>query len=78
MYKWDPQLGLRLNGKGLDGGGVRSIKLRGQQGVVRYLLVIVPLLQPPVSSSSSLGTGPVLWCLWGGKKATRFCLLIEY
>lgn len=69
MCKWDPQLGLRLNRKGHDGGGVRSIKLHGQQVVVGHLLVILPVLQPPISSSSSLGTGPVLCCLWRVKES---------
>lgn len=68
MCKWDPQPGLRLNGKGHDGGGVRSIKLHGQQVVVRHLLVILAILQPPISSSS-LGTGPVLCCLWRVKES---------
>lgn len=67
MCKWDPQPGLRLNGKGHDGGGV-SIKLHGQQVVVRHLLVILAILQPPISSSS-LGTGPVLCCLWRVKES---------
>lgn len=38
MCKQYPQLGLRLSGKGLTGGDVRSIKPPDQQMVFQYLL----------------------------------------